>query len=451
MLRSKPVVLVADREGDDVRAMVAFLRAHEFEAIAAHDDDAAHNVIAARSVDALVAGLRAPRIDGLGLLRRALERRPELCAVLITDAAGAEMAVDAMRQGAADFQVRPVNLDKLLVVLRRGLAQQTLVARAAELEGQLDERLALDRLTGRSRAIQRAMEQVRILASTRATILIEGEAGTGKGLLAQAIHRHSPRRDRRFVAVSCGALAPDVIEHELFGHEHGTPQAGGQGAFEAAEGGTLFLDDVGELPPTAQVKLLRVIQERAFERGGGGETLKVDVRLLAATQRDLAAATGEFRADLLQRLGVARIRMPALRDRREDIPALVDSFVAEFNRAHRRRVTGVTRGALERLTGHDWPGNVRELKNVVERMVAAADGARALDVSDLPPGLREAAGAADAPQITVGMTVAAAERALISATLLHTGHDKRRAAAMLGIGLRTLYRKIKEYGLPGDE
>jgi DNA-binding NtrC family response regulator len=354
-----------------------------------------------------------------------------------------------MRQGAADFQVRPLNLDKPLAVLRHGLERQALAARAAEMEARLDERLGYDALSGRSRGIQRVLEQVRHIAPTRATVLIEGEPGAGKGLLAQAIHQNSPRRGERFVWVSCGALAADAVEGELFGLEPGASAgAAAAGRFEQAEGGTLFLDEVGALPPAVQVRLLRVLQDRSFERAGGSGTFRTDVRLIASTSRDLGAEVraGRFREDLHERLGVVRVQMPPLRERREDIPLLVEAFLREFGREHGRRVTGVTRGALDRLMRHAWPGNVRELRNTIEGMVVFAEGRRPLDVSDLPAALREGERAGEKLEFAVGITVGEAERRLIAATLRHTGFDKPRAAAMLGIGLRTLYRKLKESG-----
>ncbi len=447
-LKDRPRVLVVDRESEATKSLLAFLRAQDLDVVWARDGESADNALDATRVDCLVTELRVHRIDGVGLLRRAHERNPEVCAVLIAERADVDMAVEAMRQGAADFQVKPLNHEKLLAVLRQGLDRQALVARVAEMEAQLDERFGLERLTGRSRAIVRVMEQVSHIASTRATVLIEGETGTGKGLVAQAIHRHSPRRGERFVWVNCGALAEGVIESELFGHERGAftgASALRRGRFELADGGTLLLDEIGELPPTVQVKLLRVLQDRSFERVGGSETLRVDVRLIAATNRDLAAevAAGRFREDLFYRLSVVRIAMPPLRERPEDIPLLVEGFIREFDREHGRKVTGITRGVLDRLVRYPWPGNVRQLRNTVEGMVVFAEGRRTLDLSDLPDALREVESAGEKLELRVGMTVAEAERQLVAATLRHCGNDKPRAAAMLGIGLRTLYRKLK--------
>src|SRR6266850_7243290 len=267
-----PVVLVVDRESAATRALITFLRANGLEVVWARDGESAFTALDQTPVDGLVTELRAQRIDGMTLLRRAREKNHEVCAVVMTERPGIEMAVEAMRQGAADFQVKPLNLEKLLAVIRHGLEHQALAARVAEMEAELDSRFGYEALHGRSRSLQRVLEQVRHIAPTRATVLIEGEAGTGKGLLAQAIHQNSPRKGERFVWVSCSAVAPQAIEGELFGLEPGPPPpdsgagaaAGAPGRFEQADGGTLFLDEVGELPPPVQVRLLRVLQDRAF-------------------------------------------------------------------------------------------------------------------------------------------------------------------------------------------
>ena len=324
--------------------------------------------------------------------------------------------------------------------------------RPSILEGQLDDRLALDRLAGRSPAIRRVMQQVRSIAATRSTVLIEGEPGSGKGFVALAIHRNSPRRDGRFVSVSCDAIAEGLLEGELFGHEPGRitgASAAHRGQFEQADGGTLFLEEIGDMPPALQVKMVRVLQDRSLERLGGTEPVRVDVRLIAATSRDLAAevAAGRFREDLFFRLNVVHVRVPALRERREDIPLLVQAFIAESSLEHGREAKGVTHGVLERLAHHAWPGNVRELKNTIAGMVAGSEAGRPLDLSDLPDAVRHDGGAPRPLEIAVGMTVAEAERQLVEATLAQMDGDKPRAAAMLGIGLRTLYRKIQQYGL----
>ena len=415
-------MLVVDRENDATRQLIATLRANRLEVVWARDGESAYNALDQTPVDCLVTELRVQRIDGMGVLRRAREIHPDVCAVVITEDADVEMAVEAMRQGAADFQTKPLNLEKLLAVLQHGLEHQALAARVAEMEAELDERFGFGALLGTSRAILRVVEQARHVAPTRATVLIEGERGTGKALLAQAIHQNTPRRGERFVWTSAAVEPTAEIEAELFGSEPGDPPAAAQ--------------DPG------------VLTRGRFEQAEGG-TLRADVRLIAATDRDLAAEAraGRFRPDLVERLSVVRIAMPPLRERREDIPILVEAIVRELNREHGRRATGITRGVLERFLAHPWPGNVRELKSTLEGMIVFAEGKRALDLSDLPESLREAEAAAERLELAVGMTVEEAERRLVEATLRHAGFDKPRAAAMLGMGLRTLYRKIKQYGL----
>ena len=451
-MREQPMVLVVDHESGATRTLIAFLRDHDLQVVWTRDGESALHALDETHVDCLVTELKVHRIEGLQVLRRAIERNPEVCAVVVTEGGDVEMAVEAMRQGAYDFQAKPLHLEKLLEVLRRGLSHQQLVARVAQMEETLDERFGLDRLIGNSRTIGRVIEQVRHLASTRAPVLIEGEAGSGKGLVARAVHRGGARKDERFVWVSFGAAAAEGIEAELFGYQHGgagEPDAPRRGRLELADRGTLFLDDVGDAPPAVQIKLLRVLQDREFERLDGREPIKVDVRIVAATRRDLEVevAEGRFREDLLHRLSVARIAMPPLRERREDIPLLVEAFIREANREHGRKVTGITRGVLERLMRHAWTGNVRELRNTVEGMVVFAERKRALDLSDLPQNLRDARREGETLELTVGMTLDEAERRLIEATLRQSGYDKPRAAAMLGMGLRTLYRKIQRYGL----
>jgi DNA-binding NtrC family response regulator len=311
-------------------------------------------------------------------------------------------------------------------------------------------REGLERIIGSSPAIERVVEQVQHLGATRVSVLIEGESGTGKSFVARALHDASTRRDARFVWVSLGAASEAVIEAELFGVERPDDgEAPRRGRIELAEGGTLFLDRIEEAPPGLQMKLLRVLREREYERVGGDETRRADVRVIAATRRDLVAEAeaGPVRPDLLQRLGAVVIHLPPLRDRPEDVPLLVEVFLRELNREHGRKVTGVTRGTLERLMRHPWPGNVRQLRSTLEGMVVFAQGRRALDLSDLPPDLREPEPEDSAMRLAVGMTLEESERRLLEATLRQTGFDKPRAASLLGIGLRTLYRKIERYGI----
>jgi len=305
-----------------------------------------------------------------------------------------------------------------------------------------------DPLLGDSRAIARVREQIHRIASTQAAALIEGEAGTGKGAVARAIHAHGPRRERPFVAIDCERSEPGTLERELFGGEGRAPEAGPE-ALARAHGGTLFLEEIDAASAAVQVRLLRLLQEHVYERLGGEAMLRADVRLIAGTRRDLRQRVddGRFRDDLLVRLSTARIALPPLRERVEDIPSLVEGFLREANRRHRRGVQRVTRGVLERLQRHPWPGNQRELRDTIDGMVVSAAGGRPLDLADLPQPLRGEGAGPERVVVAPGMTVEETVRALIVATMEHVGHDRPRAAAMLGIGLRTLYRKIKQYGI----
>jgi transcriptional regulator with PAS, ATPase and Fis domain len=281
-------------------------------------------------------------------------------------------------------------------------------------------------------------------------VLLSGRTGTGKSLVAGAIHANSPRRDSPFVKLNCAALAESVVESELFGHERGAFTGAlktRKGRFEIADGGTLFLDEVSEITPSTQVKLLRFLEERQFERLGGNDIYQVDVRLIAATNKDLKALVeeGKFREDLYYRLAVVMIDIPELRERRQDIPLLIQAFIEEFNKSHDKSVTGVSRGAMDAMISYNWPGNVRELRNCIEGMIAFSRPGAVLGISDLPPHLREQKASADGFHLHVGMTMEDVERTIIEKTLQATGHNKEKTAEILQIGLRTLYRKIKEY------
>jgi len=444
-------VLVVDRETPETRRLIAFLRARGDRVLWAKDGESAFTTLDHEPVDCLVCELSEPRIDGIAVLHRAQAVNAELCAVMMTAGADIEAAVATMREGAYDFQTKPLNLEKLAATLKRGLSHQELASRVADLESRLDERFGLERLTGNSPALARLREQIRQVAPTRAAVLVTGEAGTGKELVAQALHQNSPRAKERFVRVNCAAPSEDGLESELFGQEAG-PRGGGRraGRLERADGGTLFLDGIAAVGAGAQARLLRFVQDQEFEPVGGAQPRRADVRVVAATDRDLAeeVRAGRFRGDLHERLRLVTVAVPPLRERQEDLPLLVEQFLREFNRAHGRRVTGIARGALERLLAHDWPGNVRELRNCVEGMVVFAEGKRPLAVADLPPVLREfRAGAAREVRLELGLGMDEVERRFIEETLRWVGYDKQRAAETLGIGLRTLYRKLKQYGI----
>jgi DNA-binding NtrC family response regulator len=454
-LGERAAVLVAmGRAEPEQRRLVGFLTDLGYEVVTAADGEAALNALDSTHVDAVIADARMHRLDGLNLLDRVLRRDPEICVILVSETADLSLATEAIRRGAHDFQVVPLDHDRLRAVLARGISHQQLKERVTRLEGRLERRYGFQNLTGNSAVMAAIYDRIQQIAPTRATVLLTGETGTGKELVASAIHHNSLRRDEAFVKLNCAALAEGVIESELFGHEQGAFTSATRtrkGRFEIADGGTLFLDEITEITPPIQAKLLRVLQEREFERVGGSTTLRVDVRMIAATNRNLEAEvrSGRFREDLYYRLNVVAIQLPPLRERREDIPLLVEAFIREFNEEHGKQVRGVTKGAIDILSRYAWPGNVRELKNAVEGMVLFAAAGHLLGVDDLPDTLRDSAAAAPGEQVPVqvGMTLAEAERRLIAATYRASGANKRRASATLGIGLRTLYRKLKEYDL----
>ena len=461
----RPRALIVDKDSSETAELQEYLQAGGFDVHWAKDGEQAFNVLdgtgppesaghsGPSGPQVVITELKAHRVDGMRLLQVAKQRNPEVCVILIADQGSIELATEAMRQGAYDFQLRPLNLPKMVAVIERAISHQKLVSRAETLAVRLDERLSVPKLTGHSRVMQELKDRILQIAPTRASVLIYGETGTGKELIAQAIHQLSPRKDERFVKLNCAELSASIIESELFGHERGAFTGADhqrKGRFETADQGTLFIDEISEIPPPVQTKLLRVLQDRQFERVGGNETVQVDVRVIAATNRrlELMVARGQFREDLYYRLKVLLLEVPPLRERREDIPLLVETFIEEFNEEHERKVTGVTRGVVDRMMQYEWSGNVRELKNTVEEMVIFAQGKRLLDVADLPIALRQQRPAAGQDMnLTVGMSMQEIERAALEATLRAVGYDKQRAAKILGIGLRTLYRKQKEYDL----
>jgi len=407
--------------------------------------------------DLVVTDLVMHDVDGMEVLRAAKRSDPAVEVIMVTGHGTIETAVQAMREGAYDYITKPLNVSELRDRVAKALEHRHLVSRTEQLSEQLQERFGFEGIIGQSPAIRRLIETCRLIAPTDTTVLIEGESGTGKELIAKALHNNSPRREHNFVALNCAALSEGILESELFGHEKGAftgALASRKGRFEHAEGGTLFLDEVGDMPVATQIKLLRVIENREIVRVGSNDPRKVDVRLVSATNQKLdeLVKAGKFREDLYFRLKVVRIVLPPLRDRREDIPLLVEHYVRRLAAEHGKAVTGITPEALRALAGYNWPGNVRELINALETMIVLAPSPM-LGVGDIPAEIRPA-GRPEPPQaVTPGATsLEEAERILIEQTLASTGGNRHQAAGILGIGQRTLYRKIKELGLakPGE-
>jgi len=444
-------ILVVEDERSTREGLLRMLRG-EYEVTLAEDGTRAINLLARHEYDLVLTDLRLPGADGMAVLRAALSReRPPAC-IMLTAYGSIETAVAAMREGAFDFVAKPVNLDQLEVVIKRALETRRLAQENRELRQRLEQKFGLEAIVGESAAMHEVFETVKQVAPSRVTVLLTGESGTGKELIAQAIHQLSGRSGP-FVPVHCAALSSSLLESELFGHEKGAFTGAVEqrrGRFELADRGTLMLDEIGEVEPQVQVKLLRVLETRAFERVGGNATIQTDARLIAATNRDLKAMVerGEFREDLFFRLSVVNLRLPPLRERPEDIPLLVRRFIDEFARENRREITGISAEALALLCRHDWPGNVRELRNAIEQMVVLSRD-RELQVRNLPPAIREKVDPAGVRPVSRGssLDVAANERLLIERALAQTKGNRTAAAALLGISRRTLQRKLRNENL----
>lgn len=452
----RPTILIVDDEKSTREGLARALR-RNYEVALAKDGPDALEWLSHNHADVVLSDLRMPGMDGLALIQRILARSPQPACILLTAYGSIETAVEAMRRGAYDFLTKPVNLDQLDLLLKRALRARDMETENRELREQLDERFGMENMIGQSPALREVFDTVRQVASSRANVLITGETGTGKELVAQAVHRLSPRVNGPFITVHCAALSPTLLESELFGHEKGAFTGATDrrpGRFERADGGTIFLDEIGEIDASVQVKILRVIEQRNFERVGGRETLETDARLIAATNKDLEEMVreGTFREDLFYRLNVVTIQLPPLRERREDIPLLVRKFLAEFNKENQKEIEGLTTDAMAALMDYHWPGNIRELRNAVERMVVLARQDR-LTVRDLPPTVRPATKTENGtgPLFNGTMTLAETERHMILRALEQNGGHRTKAAAQLGLSRRTLHRKLREYGVTETE
>jgi len=445
-------VLVVDRDSRETEKLIVFFKSRGFEVLRAKDGERAFNVLDKEHVDVMVVELRVHRINGMRLLEIAKQRNPEICVVLIAESADIPTATEAVRQGAYDFQTKPLNFGKLEAVIMRAVSHQQLVVEKHELQRQLDVRYGMGAIVGNSPPMIAVYNKTRQFAPTNATVLIHGPTGSGKDLVARAVHMLSRRKDMPFVKLNCAVLPEGLVESELFGHVKGAftgALRNRDGRFRLADGGTLFLDEVSSLSLATQAKLLQVLEEGRFEPLGSSRSIRVDVRLIAASNINLEEASdhGEFRRDLYYRLKVAQIDLPPLTARHGDIPLLVDEFIRRDNRRHDKNVTGMTRGVVSLFMRYPWPGNVRELENTVEQMVILGRDGRPLDVADVPEEIKATSTNGQSISIPAGVSMAEVERTVIEQTLRSTGYDKEKAAEILQIGLRTLYRKLKDYQL----
>jgi DNA-binding NtrC family response regulator len=426
-----------------------------FEVVEADSGEKAIHMLEQFAFDVVITDLRMPGIDGTRVIETALERYPGIVGIVITGYGTMKDAVDAIKRGASDFIAKPFQFDELMHVLQKAIEQRRLKSENAYLRSQLEERYQFEGILGRSRPMRALFQLLETVARSSSTILITGETGTGKEVVARAIHHTSPRRAYRFVALNCSAIPETLLEAELFGHVRGafTGAVGTrQGRIEQAHKGTLFLDEVGTMSTALQMKLLRALQEREFERVGDNHTIKVDVRFIAATNSDLTrmVAGGTFREDLYYRLNVIPIQLPPLRERRDDIPLLVTHFLEKFSPGGAMHVS---QAAMRTLMAYAWPGNVRQLENAVERSVALGAGRNEIDIADLPPEIQDTPQSAATPFIDFpdeGLDLPAylssIERDLIRQSLERTGGNRNKAAELLRIKRTTLVEKLKRLG-----
>jgi two-component system response regulator HydG len=451
-----PEVLIVDNDRAHAETVAESLDRMGFRSQVATSGSEGARLIEEKDFDAIITDLVMSDIDGLAILARAKSAQPDTEVILLTGHGTIASAVEAMRQGAFNYLLKPLDIHQLRAAAEKAVERSRLRRTNIELKRRLDEKFGFEGVVGDSRQMRDVLERLRRIAPTNATVLIQGETGTGKELVAQAIHQNSPRKHKPFVALNCAALSEHILESELFGHVRGAftdASTDRVGKFEYADGGTLFLDEVGDMPPATQIKLLRVLESGEITRVGSNDPLRVNVRILSATNRNLedAIAAGTFRSDLYHRLKVVTIRLPTLQERSQDIPILIDYFLKQFARQHRKQIKGMSAAARHRLLSSEWPGNVRQLRNVVESMVVV-DYDGLLDVDDLPEeyggSVEPAAAPASASLVAlVGRPLQEIEKMFIAETLRVTGGNRELAASKLGIGQRTLYRKIKEYGL----
>src|SRR5688572_28987658 len=455
MAGSTPHLLFVDDEPALRTLMAERLAERGFEVVQADTGEKALELLDLFAFDIVITDLRMPGIDGARVIESAVERYPGIVAIVITGYGTVKDAVDAIKRGASDFIAKPFQFDELMHVLHKALEQRRLRSENAYLRSQLEERYQFGGILGHSRPMQALFQVLETVARSNSTILITGETGTGKEVVARAIHHNSPRRANRFVAINCSAIPETLLEGELFGHVRGafTGAVGArQGRFEQAHKGTLFLDEVGTMSTALQMKLLRALQEREFERVGDNQTIKVDVRVIAATNSELGrmVAEGSFREDLYYRLNVIPIHLPPLRDRRDDIPVLAQHFLDKFAPGAQIQIA---QGAMRLMMAFAWPGNVRQLENAIERAVTLGAGRKEIDVVDLPPEIQDVPQAMSTPFVEFpddGLDLPAyltsIERDLIRRSLERTGGNRNKAAELLRIKRTTLVEKLKRLG-----
>lgn len=448
-------VLIVEDEENERSGLAELISAWGYRTDTAKDGLEGLEKVATWFPGIVVTDFKMPRMDGMELLQRLSDQPQPIAVILLTAQGSIDVAVDAMKAGAYDFIQKPVDPARLRQILQNAARQRGTSLELEATRRKLRDTGIFGQMVGTSKAMQEIFHLIEMVAPSTASVLITGESGTGKEMVARAIHDMSPRKNKPFVAINCSAIPETLIESEIFGHEKGAFTGALErraGCFELAEEGTLLLDEIGEMPAATQAKLLRVLEDRKLRRLGSKVETPVDVRVLAATNKvpEDAVAKGELRGDLYYRLNVFNIHMPPLRDHKDDLPQLVEALLNDMNNKHGRAVSGVTEGVLNQFSTHNWPGNIREVRNTLERAVIVCDG-KVIDQRHLPPnfgsgGMKTASSDGEGIRLQVGTTVGDAEKALILKTLSATNNNKTRAAEILGISLKTLHNKLKEYG-----
>lgn len=446
-------ILLVEDESNARKGLTQFLQELDYDVITATNGKEALELFASENPDLVISDIRMPEMDGVTLMEKIKTEKPSAKVILLTAYGSVEDAVKAMKKGAFYYLTKPVNLEELEFLVKKAFSSHQLEEENRELRQELfNEKYYQGQLIAVSEKMKELLKTVDKIAASNASVLIEGESGTGKELIARRIHELSPRSQHSFIAVHCAALTETLLSSELFGHEKGSFTGATErkkGRFERADHGSLFLDEIGEISKDTQVKLLRVLQEGEFERVGGTKTLKVDVRLIAATNKTLLheVRAQRFREDLYYRINVIYLKVPPLRERKEDIPPLVNAFIHQYAPSNSKKIKGIDKKALEVLLQYDWPGNIRELRNIVERMIVLSSGEK-LTLEQIPEDLRHGKLEPSNPTVTTEVgRISDVEKELIQTALLQTKGNKSLAAEKLGISRRTLYRKLDEYKL----
>lgn len=450
----KFTILIIDDEKNIREGLAANFELEEYNVKTAASGEEGLKLIERGDIDLVITDLRMNGISGEEVLRKVTAETPGIPVIILTGHGSIDSAVDAMRHGAYDFLTKPLNLDQLDMIVKRALESREMSLQHQQLKKEIEGENVLSGMIGKSQAMLKIMETIKKAASSKANVLITGESGVGKEVVARAIHELSSRKNKTMINVHCAALSETLLESELFGHEKGAFTGADhlqKGRFELAHGSTIFLDEIGEINQNVQIKILRVLAERKFERVGGEQTIDVDVRVIAATNRNLEEEIkkGNFREDLYFRLNVIHIHVPPLRERKDDLPLLMASFLEEFNRENSRSIKGVDSRAKSAMFKYDWPGNIRELRNCMESAVVMCSGDE-IGLDDLPPSISRSAGT-ESIVIPLGITLDEADKVIVQQNLAANRNNKSKTAEILGIGRKTLQRKIVDWGIETPE